>query len=297
MFESNVDILEMYDFYFVPINDLKSPAREQYIDSTDDDGYVLAPAIVIENFENAEHDYFDTESLYEDMYALLHGEDYFGFVAINYNADWRNRVGYKMFNSVEGLLNVGYDYSLRFIDQSDDGRITMLMMSSHDVPTGGEMIIVGIPDEDEYEFLDYEATFEDILSYVESAMEHSNFSPHDQGPLEESMAEKDKTNTAYMDMDLGTEVVNQFVQQGWDIIATREIENAVNRSFKSLKRLYPYTLRNGLYGSFYVPVDELEYVKELIAQAVLEVREAYENRINDRFPGKPKPWNRTGKLK
>ena len=86
---------------------------------------------------------------------------------------WNGTSGYKIFDSIEEVLDRGYDVSIYPRAISRGGKTLLCTESSHDVPTGHDAVIIALSDK-EYEYLEHwDRSWEDIEDFVAGCAENA----------------------------------------------------------------------------------------------------------------------------
>lgn len=260
----DINLLSMFSYWSVPTEDIEEEYRDMF---DEEDNNIIAPEYTIENFENANFEYFDTAELIEYMHELLGDNKYVGFIGFNYKANWRGSQGYKISDSLEDLLLFDYDYSLYLSKQGKD--ILELKMYSHDVPTGGLYYIIGIVESDDFYYLKEEASFEDVEEFI---------SAYTRTFLFESALSEATTNSAIMDFDTGNEVENEFYLNGWNMVSSDVMARAATIVNKKIERLGNKFVGNiGIYGGFKIPVSEYDNLYNIVIDTVTDIIENYKS--------------------
>lgn len=79
---------------------------------------------------------------------------------------WTGASGYKIFDSIEEVLDRGYEVSVYPKAISKGGKTLICTESSHDVPRGHDAVIIALSDK-EYEYLEHwDRSWEDIETFV-----------------------------------------------------------------------------------------------------------------------------------
>jgi hypothetical protein len=89
------------------------------------------------------------------------------YLVCAYHCRWDGVSGYKITDSLEDALYRDYDYHQYFIGGSRGGKTILLSESSHDVPMGHSVVVIGLTDK-EYEKLSYwDVDFETVIKFAD----------------------------------------------------------------------------------------------------------------------------------
>lgn len=160
------NIVERFTIYSIPFTALKPEVQDDYIYEET----ILAPGTDIEDFSMAELVEFDEEGFYDFLHSLFDYNDFAGYIAFSYNTNWQNQEGYKTSESLSDILNYDYEVNIDLVKVINDYAVEF-RVSSHDVPTGASLYVIGIPDEETYQNLVEYASFEEVKAYVEEVAE------------------------------------------------------------------------------------------------------------------------------
>lgn len=160
-----VDIQKLGDIYETVVSNIKEEERSGYF--IDDEMLENNTPIIFADFNDLidKYDYeccdFDEEIFYDFIEDLLGNSNH--YLCIDYGANWRGAIGYGIFDNKEKCFVRSYDCSQFIIGATVGGKALSIRESSHDCPTGAEILIIRLTDK-EYNMLENKE-FNDIIEF------------------------------------------------------------------------------------------------------------------------------------
>lgn len=169
----NKNITDVGCYVWTPYLNLKSEYKDDF-EIYDDEEYAsvcIAYADINEilndpfNYEWCMGSDFD-EYEYRDFISQLI-KPYDHYLVCAYHCRWDGASGYKIADSIEDALYRDYDYHQYYEGGSRGGKTILLSESSHDVPMGHRVMVIGLTDK-EYEKLSYwNVNFKTVFDFAE----------------------------------------------------------------------------------------------------------------------------------
>ena len=172
-FVKKVNIPEYGEYVWTPYLNIKEKYRNEFYINEDEE-YASVPVWVCDIDEYLDDPYnyeycmgsFRDEYMYKDFISELI-KPYNHYLVCAYHCRWDGASGYKIADSLEDALSRDYDYHQYFMGGSRGGKTILLSESSHDVPMGHRVVIIGLTNK-EYEKLSYwDVDFKTVFDFAE----------------------------------------------------------------------------------------------------------------------------------
>ena len=172
-FIKDKDLNKFGVFYTTPKSNIKEEYKKWYAD--DDCDYVsieeheISDVCIDITSNDVVYDYTD-EVIYEDVInSLMNHERYEHFLVVGYGCNWLRQTGYKIVDSYYQAFYRNDDVGQYYKNTSKGGKSVLLREFSHDVPTGYQVIIIGLTDS-EYQKLD-NSCYDDVIAFSNKHLE------------------------------------------------------------------------------------------------------------------------------
>ena len=172
-FVKKVNIPEYGEYVWTPYLNIKEKYRNEFdIDENEEYASVTVWVYDIDEYLDDPYNYeycmggYRDEYMYKDFISELI-KPYNHYLVCAYHCTWDGANGYKITDSLEDALSRDYNYHQYFIGGSRGGKTILLSESSHDVPMGHSVMIIGLTNK-EYEKLSYwDVDFKTIFDFAE----------------------------------------------------------------------------------------------------------------------------------
>lgn len=164
------NILDYFTYMAVPIRDLHDEIQKSYNSYYFKDSEKVTESINhIKNFESAEFAYFSYADFENYIYDILKPNQFYGYLRVSItNSGLVIGSGYSLTTSYKGVFTFGFDFSMYYLDNSEDSRLNFYRITSHDFPTGSNTLIIGL-DKETYKHFTGNAKPSEILQYAQNA--------------------------------------------------------------------------------------------------------------------------------
>lgn len=163
------DIQKVGVFYSTPKDNVKD---KKYLCDCDDDYFIFECTDVYdicEDYCNVEYAYYDYDMFKDFIDYLMNHKKYEHFLVVAYGCTWRKSTGYSFVHNYEDCFKRNCDVSQYYVKSSPKGKVLVLNEYTHDVPTGYNVVIIGLTDS-EYQKLD-NSCYDDVIAFSNKHLE------------------------------------------------------------------------------------------------------------------------------